>query len=751
MEDVSGGGDIVDETEVASCSKSSETPLGEGESLTEGKYEMAERAKSSRRFAKEGSIVSVSSSLFPEENCDRERVYGVFDKSLPNGFCRIKWKDGYTSLIEEGHIRFENDIKDLSEVSIDIPDNDRVNVAVENDINDQSEVTIDIPDNDRVNGSLDDTEVDHTGVAAGSEKPLDDEGEKAEQGSGKEGEMKDVSGGGDMVDETEVASCSKSSEDPLGEGESLTEGDEVFLLHKKKRIMKAILIGGEGEVHFRRMEDNERKFEIKKIYKNISVWNKYEYDIHCEGSYIIWNMDNVIAADVIKNDKDYYRNEVSKVGTKIEVRESRKRRKTESLWNQKVQKRKRNCGEEYVITSRTSKVQKVIPARKMGGPCECKMLNCDNKYTQEMREKIFEHYWNLGDINLQRMFLCKCAKQRPKKRTRIRNVDKAKTNERMFSVEYSLPSEGDDEDVRVCAVFLVNTLGISRKALASTIKMTDNETGIVRTDQRGQNVKRKKDNLDVKRHIKKFKAIESHYVRKQVWKKFLPAELNVKKMYRMYKEWCKTKKLQPETYDVYYKVFKRDFNLSFQKPKKDQCSTCESFKLGDKTPEDEKKHKKHLKDKDLARGIKKEAKEKARVDKKICVGAFDLEKVLLCPHGEIDLFYYKRRLKQHNFTVTDLVTKDVFCYFWSEEQGNKGANEVSTGTHNFLEFQAGQGKTNIHLFSDNCPGQQGNRYYFLSLSYAVRKFGFDVVTHTFLVKGHTQTINDTAHSLIERK
>ena len=60
-------------------------------------------------------------------------------------------------------------------------------------------------------------------------------------------------------------------------------------------------------------------------------------------------------------------------------------------------------------------------------------------------------------------------------------------------------------------------------------------------------------------------------------------------------------------------------------------------------------------DKELARNIKKEVKVRAKNNKKMCVCAFDLKEVLLGPHGECNLFYYKRRLKKHNLTVTDLV------------------------------------------------------------------------------------------------
>ena len=674
------------------------------------------RKASSRGQIKKGCCVSVDRSLFPDEECETDRIYGKLDTILPNGMYRVKWDDGYVSIMEENNVFIENDFiqnhdekgkkKDMK-ANVVSHENEVTEVAVHNDEEDNSN---EVPED-----GIDLVVVSH-----------ENEVMEVISCDDQEGQLNEV------------------TEDNIGD-EVISVGDEVHLMHGKKKIMKAILLKRKGTV-----KTNEAKFIIKKIFKNIStIWNKFDEDVHCVDSFIVWNMNNVVQANIVAN-KNYYRKEGSRQDTKIEVRSKRKRRKTKNQWNQEIRKRKRNHGEEYTMIVRGTKEVKVVPARKMGGPCNCKKLNCDNNYPQEMREKIYQHYWNLGDINLRRTFLSRCAKRHQKKRTRIRDLLKAKANARKYSIEYSLPGNGDIDDVMVCMKFLINTLGETRKALSTAIQLTDDDTGIVRTDMRGSNPKPKKDRVNVINHIKKFKAVDSHYLRKQVKKKYLPAELSIKKMYRMYQDWCKIKGKRIETYDVYYKVFKRDFNLSFYKPKKDQCGTCESYKLGDKTQEDKIKQNKHITDKDLARGIKTATKEEARENQNMCVGAFDLEKVLLSPHGECDLFYYKRRLKQMNLTVTDLIIKDVFCYFWSEDQGKKGPNEVSTGVHKFLEFQAGEGITKVHLFSDNCPGQQGNRFYFLSLSYAVRKLTLDVVTHTFLVKGHSQNINDTAHSQIEK-
>ena len=148
-----------------------------------------------------------------------------------------------------------------------------------------------------------------------------------------------------------------------------------------------------------------------------------------------------------------------------------------------------------------------------------------------MREKIFQQYWKLGGINLQRMLLSKCVKKLPKKRTRIRNVEKQRTTKESIVLNIHFLVMMIMMMLRFVRLFLINTSGISRKALNSIIRLTDQETGIVTTDRRGSTPKPKSDMSNIIHHIKKFKVIESHYLRKQVKKKYLSAELSVKKMY----------------------------------------------------------------------------------------------------------------------------------------------------------------------------------------------------------------------------
>lgn len=56
----------------------------------------------------------------------------------------------------------------------------------------------------------------------------------------------------------------------------------------------------------------------------------------------------------------------------------------------------------------------------------------------------------------------------------------------------------------------------------------------------------------------------------------------------------------------------------------------------------------------------------------------------------------------------------------------------------------------IVLYSDNCGGQQKNRFMIAMYTYAVSVLKIKAITHKFLVKGHTQNEGDAAHSIVEK-
>ena len=54
-------------------------------------------------------------------------------------------------------------------------------------------------------------------------------------------------------------------------------------------------------------------------------------------------------------------------------------------------------------------------------------------------------------------------------------------------------------------------------------------------------------------HITMYKVIESHYVRKESKYEYLPCDLSIAEMYRMYNEWC-LKKNYPEVTILFYSL-----------------------------------------------------------------------------------------------------------------------------------------------------------------------------------------------------
>lgn len=183
-------------------------------------------------------------------------------------------------------------------------------------------------------------------------------------------------------------------------------------------------------------------------------------------------------------------------------------------------------------------------------------------------------------------------------------------------------------------------------------------------------------------------------------------------------------------------------------PKKDLCATCVSY---DNAGEEEKenlkaKYDEHLMEKQLSRTEKKHDKENASG----LVAVYDLQAVVQLPKGDVSLFYYKSKLNVFNFTIYNLKTNSCECYIWDETNGHRGVNELGTCVLMYLKKMATDFEE-IIFYSDNCAGQQKNKFMLGLYFYAVRYLGIKSITHKYLVVGHTQNEGDSAHSLIERQ
>jgi hypothetical protein len=238
-------------------------------------------------------------------------------------------------------------------------------------------------------------------------------------------------------------------------------------------------------------------------------------------------------------------------------------------------------------------------------------------------------------------------------------------------------------------------------------------------------------------------------------------------MFRLYETWVTPGAIKANLRQ--YRDIFNSLNIGFHHPKKDQCNVCcsfESISAEVRTAAQIEEHQQHLSNRDVSRNMKNEVKAIAKTDKTHAAACFDFQKILNCPTGEASVLYYKRKLAVYNFTIFDVGSNVGTCFVWDESLAKRGSNEVGSCVMNWMTEKASEGVKQVRvlkivfllftlffkqvtLFSDNCAGQNRNRYIFGAYAHFARKFGVSVA-HIFLEPGHTQNEADSVHALIER-
>lgn len=188
-------------------------------------------------------------------------------------------------------------------------------------------------------------------------------------------------------------------------------------------------------------------------------------------------------------------------------------------------------------------------------------------------------------------------------------------------------------------------------------------------------------------------------------------------------------------------------NLALFKPKKDQCDICCAFKCG---TVGQVEYNEHIRRKTEASESKETDKKMAVLEGRQKVVTMDLQSLLLCPKLNASCLYYKTKLCCHNFTIYDLATGDVACYFWNETAADLNASTFATCIISYLESLDITGVDRVILYSDGCTYQNRN----VVLANALLKFSVEhhvVVEQKFLEKGHMYMECDSVHASIERK
>ncbi|XP_061723773.1 uncharacterized protein LOC133530002 [Cydia pomonella] len=418
------------------------------------------------------------------------------------------------------------------------------------------------------------------------------------------------------------------------------------------------------------------------------------------------------------------------------------------------EKRKYNVNRGLKYTSRNGKI-KLEKQIKPPCPPTCKK-KCTVHLTQSEREKIFNMFWKIGNHTRQWDFIAKYAKR--EKVNRTTKSDSMRT----CTVKYFFPKKNEDTGdiaaIPVCKLMFLNTLAISYNFLKTALDKFYQGNGSIEPDRRGKHNNHPKTiQPDVIKsvcdHVNSLAPVESHLVRKRSDKLYLDGSLTYSKLFNLYIEWFDYTKYEEKALNVrqYRDIVNKNFKLSFHIPKKDKCDTCHIYEnLEEPSVKEQSEQALHLDEKDRARDLKKSDKETATQNKEILTVVFDLQKTLSTPHGNISVFYYKRKLNVFNFSTFDMGSLEGRCYCWNEQIAKRGANEIASNVLHLIQSKIPDNIKEFRFWSDNCGGQNRNRIVFLMYMYACWKYNISIV-HRFMVVGHTQNEGDSMHALIERK
>ncbi|KAI4455742.1 dna-directed rna polymerases i ii and iii subunit rpabc2 [Holotrichia oblita] len=360
---------------------------------------------------------------------------------------------------------------------------------------------------------------------------------------------------------------------------------------------------------------------------------------------------------------------------------------------------------------------------------------------------------------VQDAFILKYCNILPCKRRRPRNQSHAP---KQFHIQCYIRNHSK-ENVPVCQKAFLKVLGITKHRLGYVMKAFM-ATGKQPSEKRGGDHKsaKYKDKQDaVQQFINKLKCIESHYCRSETARMYLPSELSIKKLFRMYITQTTPDLVVKHSY--FRHIFNTKYNLSFKTPRTDVCSQC--LQLSERL--------KHETDPHIKSTIMTEKRiHKLRANaffdllrensNEIITLSFDCEKNLVLPKVPDQSAYYSRQLYMYNFTIVQgssksKLTKDnVFSYYWTEEKFGKGSNEIASAVFdrlNKIDFGKNDEQKILRLVADGCSGQNKNSTLIGMCSKWLVTAPLNVasIELVFPVTGHSFLPPDRVFGQIERK
>ncbi|KAE8749578.1 hypothetical protein FOCC_FOCC003566 [Frankliniella occidentalis] len=420
----------------------------------------------------------------------------------------------------------------------------------------------------------------------------------------------------------------------------------------------------------------------------------------------------------------------------------------------KQQKELRNSGKRH-----TTVKGKVVAARRRKPPHECKTNYCHKIVTPEIGDELFREYWNQSSHNKRVAYVASHVESKPVKRSRPRKhiLNREKTAHNKYFLEI------DGSRHQVCRKTFLGTLGETDRFVRNVVdNKSHSKSGITTDDRRGKKTPPHALSLTnkaeaINKHILSYPAYVSHYCRAKTGEtKYLSSDLSVAEMYRQYTEDENNPTVSLSTYTQQFKKT----GLKFHPPQTDGCDTCDTMDTAIKEAPAgsaerkslEEKKDLHLRKAEKAYVLKKAAKLEAKSDPTKRVLVCDMQQCLPTPYLKCKRIYYSRQLYVLNYTVNDCSTGLTHHYMWTEVEGHRGSNEVSSCLLRHILENIPDGVEHLTVFSDCCSGQNRNSTMCMMFFIALQEHpSLKKIEHILLVPGHTFMAEvDTKHAIIEK-
>lgn len=295
----------------------------------------------------------------------------------------------------------------------------------------------------------------------------------------------------------------------------------------------------------------------------------------------------------------------------------------------------------------------------------------------------------------------------------------------------------------VCKVALLKALQISGGRISVALSKMQEESY---ADHRGQtsggrNALPPEKAVEVRSHIASFPKYISHYTRAQSESKYLNADLNLAKMYRLYK----MKYQDPVSLSVYKRIFYGNFNLRFKAPKKDTCKKCDEFAAKMQGADEATRqmlkewHDNHLDEAEKMQNQMKQDIENSKTDPDLEALTYDMQKTLCAPKLPTSISYYLRQLNVYNLGIHVGSSDKGIFHVWLETEASCLKLFIETVT-----------TKNIILSSDSCGGQNRSIRLVLMMVYLLKHHAtLQTTSLRYLRTGHTFLPNDSDFSVFE--